>query len=181
MTVPVNLNGRGVFAPTRKYDNSCAMLLDYCEWDDNSTGEVNEFGWHVRLFTDFSIESAYKLVGEYASDFNTFLAWLDCQQMIDILSDGKNWVVVTDKYGYVGAVCYSTKEEAEKEFNEIEAEYNKFTSSDCVDRGEGLCAGRVFERPSITGSGMNWVRCDLHHDLHVKRVNIALKSAKLSN
>lgn len=129
MTVPVNLNGRGVFAPTHKYLNSVAMLLDYCEWDDASTGEVNEYGWHARLFTDFSIESAYKLVADYATDFNTFLAWLDCEQMIDILSDGKNWIILTDRNGFVYASGYSTKEEAKKEFDEIEAEYNKFAQN----------------------------------------------------
>lgn len=40
--------------------------------------------------------------------------------------------------------------------------------SDCLDRGDGPCAGETFERYSLTGAS-TFYRCDAHYDTYVER------------
>ena len=41
--------------------------------------------------------------------------------------------------------------------------------SDCIDADEGSCAGQVFERYTLSRSGMTFPRCDHHYDAYVER------------
>lgn len=40
---------------------------------------------------------------------------------------------------------------------------------DCLDGPEG-CDGQVHMRPSMSGSGMLWPRCDLHYQQYADRM-----------
>ncbi len=138
--IPVNLNVPGPFKPTHKYANSVAMVLDSCEWEDRITGDV-EFGQYVQLWADLSVKNAYEMVSEFISDnygdLNNYLEsnrvlaqmipWIDCKQMIDILVEGKTWLLSTDSQGFVTAQCYSTFDEAGDIFDDIDQSYMKWS------------------------------------------------------
>lgn len=40
---------------------------------------------------------------------------------------------------------------------------------DCIDSDDGSCAGEVFERYTLSGSGMTFPRCEHHYDAYVER------------
>lgn len=41
--------------------------------------------------------------------------------------------------------------------------------SDCIDSDHGPCRGEVFERYTLSGSGMTFPRCEHHYDEYVAR------------
>jgi hypothetical protein len=41
--------------------------------------------------------------------------------------------------------------------------------SDCIDADRGPCAGEVFERPSLSGSGLAFARCEHHYIEYAER------------
>ncbi len=41
--------------------------------------------------------------------------------------------------------------------------------SDCIEADQGRCAGEVFERYTLSRSGMTFPRCDHHYDAYVER------------
>lgn len=125
MTVPTVLNVGGVFAHTHKYDSSVAMLLDFCEWQTDQTGSVHENGIVARFF-DVNIESAYGLVNDWISvEPENEPDWKDARQMIDILAEGRFWVVKEDSQGFVGATGYETYESAWDAYSLVEHDYMK--------------------------------------------------------
>lgn len=127
MSVPTILNVGGVFEPTHKYNSSVAMLLDFCEWQKDQTGSVHENGTHARLF-DMDLAGAYALVSDWVSSANSkrdWLDWFDCRQMIDILVEGRYWVITEDAQGFVDANGYETYESACDAFSLIEHDYMK--------------------------------------------------------
>ena len=42
---------------------------------------------------------------------------------------------------------------------------------DCLDSDQGGCEGETFERPSLSGSGMAFPRCDKHNQVHLDRIS----------
>ena len=40
----------------------------------------------------------------------------------------------------------------------------------CLDSTHGGCAGEVYPRPALSGSGLTYVRCDKHFDDYAQRV-----------
>lgn len=127
MTVPTVLNVGGIFAHTHKYDSSVAMLLDSYEWHKEQTGSVHENGIVARLF-DMNLESSYVLVTEWIADsnpFDNFINWNDARQMIDILVEGRFWIVSEDSQGNVYATGYETYESAWDAYSLVEHDYFK--------------------------------------------------------
>lgn len=49
---------------------------------------------------------------------------------------------------------------------------------DCLDSDEGGCQGEMFERPSLSGSGMAFPRCDFHYDRYLDRVGPKLDEVR---
>ena len=41
--------------------------------------------------------------------------------------------------------------------------------SDCIDADRGPCAGEVFDRPSLSGSGMRFACCEHHYIQYAER------------
>ena len=41
--------------------------------------------------------------------------------------------------------------------------------TDCIDTDRGPCAGEVFERASLSGSGMRFARCEHHYTEYAER------------
>ena len=41
--------------------------------------------------------------------------------------------------------------------------------TDCIDTDHGPCAGEVFTRPSLSGSGMAFDRCERHYLEYAER------------
>lgn len=42
--------------------------------------------------------------------------------------------------------------------------------SECIDSRDSACQGEVFERYTLSGSGMTFPRCDGHYGSYVARV-----------
>ena len=42
--------------------------------------------------------------------------------------------------------------------------------SDCLDRDDSPCEGAVFERLTMSGSGMTFPRCDKHYQAYADRL-----------
>lgn len=131
MTVPTVLNVGGVFQATHKYGNSVAMLLHFCEWQTDQTGSVHENGTHARFFDINDLAAAYTLVSEWIADeeANWFQAkpvlWSEARQMIDILFEGRYWIITEDAQGFVEAQGYETYESAWDAFSLVEQDYMK--------------------------------------------------------
>ncbi|AYN58001.1 hypothetical protein HWB90_gp051 [Mycobacterium phage Fowlmouth] len=118
MTAPIVLNVLGYFSPSPKYANSVAMVLDLTDsWDDDF-GDVDTYGTQVMVFYRFTIQEAYAAVNAYIQNtttgFNSFVPWRDASQLIDIITEGQNWIVTTDSDGFVNAECFPNLEEAER-------------------------------------------------------------------
>jgi len=43
------------------------------------------------------------------------------------------------------------------------------THDDCLDNGNGACAGETIYRMSLSGSGTSFPRCDRHWDIRLER------------
>lgn len=127
MAVPTVLNVGGVFAHTHKYNSSVAMLLDFCEWSTDQTGSVHENGTHARFF-DIDLANAYQLISDWIADcpfVTQSVLWCDARQMIDILVEGRFWVIMEDSQGFVNAQGYETHESAWDAMSLIEHDYMK--------------------------------------------------------
>lgn len=128
MSIPVNRIVPGqYFAPTRKYHNSIAMILDRVDGWSDATGDANEFGRYTTLFADITIELAYKMVVNYIDSYvDSQPVWAEVRMAIDILSETGQWLLVTDDRGFVDAVPFETKELVQKEFQCAVDEYSEW-------------------------------------------------------
>ena len=52
------------------------------------------------------------------------------------------------------------------------------TYGDCLDSDQGGCEGETFERPSLSGSGMRFPRCDKHYQEYVDRVASKIEATR---
>lgn len=148
MSIPTVLNVGGVFEPTHKYNNSAAMLLDYNEWFTAQTGSVHQNGIVATLF-EMDLASSYQLVNNWIingfhgqAGAEHYETWWNARQMIDILVDGKFWIVIEDEQGFVNAQCYGDSESAWDAYSLVEHDYMKACGdfdpcSTCGENGHG--------------------------------------------
>ncbi|AVD99665.1 hypothetical protein HWB51_gp047 [Mycobacterium phage Cuke] len=132
MSAPIVLTVPGFFAPSNKYSSSVAMVLDQTDGYSDEYGDVNEYGSYAISFYGIGIEEAYNLVAEFIADtvqsFNPGVWWSEVRQLIDILGEGRNWIITTDSQGFVGAEAFTDEEEARKVFEERQTDYHVWSS-----------------------------------------------------
>ena len=45
-----------------------------------------------------------------------------------------------------------------------------YDTNECLDAAQGGCAGEVYPRPALSGSGLAYSRCDNHFELYARRI-----------
>jgi hypothetical protein len=131
---PIVLDVPGdTFKATHKYGCSVAMVLDDSAASDEQTGDVEAPGGHVMVFYEINIEQAYSIVLEFIGfqqDVSLNTSWAEAKQMIDILVEGKNWIILTNSNGFVFAVPYPEKPAAELVFEAAQESYNEWAGDE---------------------------------------------------
>lgn len=133
--VPTVLDVSGSFFETsHKYNSSVAMVLDSADGFDDQTGEVD---WVYHIYAHYSIDTAdaYQIVANYIEQETLSSAcnpptWHEARQMIDILTEGSNWLLYTNTQGFVYATCFETLAEAKDAFRIDDEAYSAWLSQD---------------------------------------------------
>ena len=130
MSAPIVLTVPGFFDPTHKYSSSVAMVLDQADHYDDEYGNAGIYGSEAIVFYGIEIKDAYGIVSEYVADTVQSLnipgdiPWSEVRQMIDTLTDGKNWIITTDSQGFVVAEAFPDDNEATKVFEERQTDWH---------------------------------------------------------
>lgn len=133
--VPTVLDVTGsFFEPSHKYLSSAAMVLDSLDSYDDSTGEV-DWVYHIYAHYNIDVADAYAMVANYIEqELNSSACnpptWQEARTMIDILVDGRNWLLYTDSQGFVNAKCFETTAEAKDAFRIDDEAYAAWSSQD---------------------------------------------------
>lgn len=123
-----------IFTASPKYMSSAAMVLDRADGWDASTGDV-EWNYHIQAFYNLDVADAYSIVSEFIeqerdSSLSDDPPWTAAKQMIDIISEGSNWLLYTNTQGFVTATCFESIAEAKDAFRIDDEAYSEWLNQD---------------------------------------------------
>jgi hypothetical protein len=118
-----------------KYSSIVAKVFDGQDWDSAETGDVEWFA-HIRAFYNIDMDAALDIISDYV-DSGDIDRSFSIRKIIDLLIEGRNWLVLTDSQGFVNAVSLSDLEEAKAEFERMELAYEKWANFNAAFISEG--------------------------------------------